>query len=284
MTRRCVRRRRGRTRRSTTRSSATQRARQRWETPEGITVPPLYTAADLAEVDFLRHVPGHQAVPARAVPDDVRQPAVDDPPVRGLLHRGRVQRLLPAQPGDGAEGPVDRVRPADAPRLRQRQPARHRRRRHGRRRDRLDLRHAPALRRHPARPDVGVDDDERRGAAGAGALRRRGRGAGRRAGAADRDHPERHPQGVHGPQHLHLPAAAVDADHQRHLRVHVAEHAALQLDLDLRLPHPGSRGDGRSGARLHARRRRRVPPRGHRRRPRHRPRSPRGCRSSGPSA
>ena len=29
-----------------------------------------------------------------------------------------------------------------------------------------------------------------------------------RAGAAGRDHPERHPQGVHGPQHLHLPARA----------------------------------------------------------------------------
>ena len=72
--------------------------------------------------------------------------------------------------------------------------------------DRLDLRHAAALRRHPARQDDGVDDDERRGAAGARALHRRGRGAGRRARAAGRDHPERHPQGVHGPQHLHLPA------------------------------------------------------------------------------
>ena len=88
--------------------------------------------------------------------------------------------------------------------------------------DRLDLRHARAVRRHPARRDERVDDDERRGAARARALRRRGRGAGRRAGAARRDHPERHPQGVHGPQHLHLSAAAVDADHQRHLRVHVA--------------------------------------------------------------
>jgi methylmalonyl-CoA mutase N-terminal domain/subunit len=37
-------------------------------------------------------------------------------------------------------------------------------------------------------------------------LHRRRRGAGREARAADRHHPERHPQGVHGPQHLHLPA------------------------------------------------------------------------------
>ena len=57
----------------------------------------------------------------------------------------------------------------------------HRRRRHGRRGDRLHLRHAAALRRHPAGPDERVDDDERRGAAGAGALHRRRRGAGRAA-------------------------------------------------------------------------------------------------------
>ena len=151
------------------------------------------------------------------------------------------------------------------------------------RRDRLDLRHPHALRRHPARRDVGVDDDERRGAAGARALHRGGRGAGGEAGAARGDHPERHPQGVHGPQHLHLPAGAEHADHQRHLRLHLAEDAALQLHLDLRLPHPGGRGDGRPRARLHARRRRGVHPR----RPRHRhdasTTSRRGCRSSGPS-
>ena len=52
----------------------------------------------------------------------------------------------------------------------------------------------------------GVDDHERRGAAGAGALHRGGRGAGRAAGKALRHHPERHPQRVHGAQHLHLSA------------------------------------------------------------------------------
>ena len=103
-------------------------------------------------------------------------------------------------------------------------------------------------------------------------------------GQADRDHPERHPQRVHGAEHLHLSAQALDADHQRHLRVHRAGDAAVQLDLDLRLPHPGGRGDGRPGAGVHAGRRRRVPE------GRASPpgwtstRSPRGCRSSGPSA
>ena len=226
----------------------------------------------------------HRAVPARALPDDVRQPAVDDPPVRRVLHRRGVQRVLPAQPRRRAEGPVGRVRPGHPPRLRLRPPAGRRRRRHGRRGDRLDPRHAPAVRRHPARPDERVDDDERRGAAGARALHRRRRGAGRQARAAVRDHPERHPQGVHGPQHLHLPAGAVDADHLRHLRVHVGADAAVQLDLHLRLPHAGGRGDGRPRAGLHAGRRRRVHPR--RCRPPAWTSTPsrRGCRSSGPSA
>ncbi len=53
-------------------------------------------------------------------------------------------------------------------------------------------------------------------------------------GEARRDHSERHPQRVHGPQHLHLPAEAVDADHLGHLRLHQHADAEVQLDLDLR--------------------------------------------------
>ena len=206
------------------------------------------------------HLARAEPVPARALPDDVHDPAVDDPAVRRLLDRRGVQRVLPAQPRGRAEGAERRVRPGHPPRLRLRPPAGARRRRHGRRGDRLDLRHPHPLRRHPAGRDVGVDDDERRRAAGARALHRRGRGAGGEAGAAQRDHPERHPQGVHGPQHLHLPARAEHADHLRHLQLHRGEDAAVQLDLDLRLPHPGGRGDGRPRARLHAGRRRRVHP------------------------
>ena len=140
------------------------------------------------------------------------------------------------------------------------------RRRHGGRGHRLDPRHAPAVRPHPARPDERVDDDERRRAPGARAVRPGRRGAGREARPARRHDPERRAQGVHGPQHLHLPAGPVDADHLGHLRLHVAGDAEVQLDLDLRLPHAGGRGDGRPRARLHARRRRRVHPRRPRRR------------------
>ena len=192
-----------------------------WTSPEGIDVLPVYGPEHLEGLDGLDTWPGIAPVPARALPDDVHHPAVDDPAVRRLLHRRGVQRVLPPQPGRRAEGPERRLRPGDPPRLRLRPPAGARRRRHGRRGDRLDLRHPHPLRRHPARHDERLDDHERCGAAGDGALHRRRRGAGRQARAARRDHPERHPQGVHGPQHLHLPAAAEHADHQRHLRLHL---------------------------------------------------------------
>ena len=68
-----------------------------------------------------------------------------------------------------------------------------------------------------------LHDHERRRAADPGELRRRGRGAGRASDPAGQDHPERHPQGVHGPQHLHLPARTQHADRRRHHRVHGAE-------------------------------------------------------------
>ena len=75
---------------------------------------------------------------------------------------------------------------------------------------------------------------------------------------AQRDHPERHPQRVHGPQHLHLSARTEHADRRRHHPVHGEAHAEVQLDLDLRLPHAGGGRDRGAGARLHARRRARI--------------------------
>ena len=67
-----------------------------------------------------------------------------------------------------------------------------------------------------------------------------------RAGQAHGHDPERHPQGVHGPQHLYLPARAVDAHRRRHHRIHRPAHAEVQLDLDLRLSHGGGRARPRS--------------------------------------
>ncbi len=115
-------------------------------------------------------------------------------------------------------------------------------------------------------------------------LHRRRRGAGRRAGQAPGHDPERHPQGVHGPQHLYLPARAVDAHRRRHHRIHRAAHAEVQLDLDLRLSHGGGRGDLGAGTGLHAGRRARICARGVVARPRRSTNSRRGCRSSSASA
>ena len=104
------------------------------------------------------------------------------------------------------------------------------------------------------------------------------------AGQAPGHDPERHPEGVHGPQHLHLPARTLDAHRRRHHRVHRPPHAEVQLDLDLRLSHGGGRGDVGSGVGLHACRRARIRARGAVARPQRSTNSRRACRSSSASA
>ena len=152
-----------------------------WETPEGIAVKPLYTEDDLDGVEHLGGLPGLPAVRARTPRDDVRRSPVDHPSVRRVLDRRGVQRLLPSQPGRRSAGRVGRLRPRHPPRLRLGPPACGGRRRQGRRGHRLGRGHEDPVRRDPAGEDVGLDDDERRGAAGPGVLRRGRRGAGRRA-------------------------------------------------------------------------------------------------------
>ncbi len=110
----------------------------------------------------------------------------------------------------------------------------------------------------PLERGLDLDDDQRARRAPAAPLRARRRGAGRGAGAAARHRPERHPQGVHRARELHLPAAALDAAHDRPLRVLRGADAALEHDLDLRLPHPRGRLDGGAGARVHDRERDRL--------------------------
>ncbi len=143
----------------------------------------VYGEADVAGLDFVDGWPG--------LPPVLRGPYptmyVDQPwtirQYAGFSTAEESNAFYRRNLAGGQKGPVGRLRPADAPRLRLRRSAHRRRRRHGRRRGRLDLRHADAVRRHSARLDQRVDDDERRGAAGDGALHRRGRGTGRGAGA-----------------------------------------------------------------------------------------------------
>ena len=82
--------------------------------------------------------------------------------------------------------------------------------------------------------------------------------------------PERHPQGVHRPGDLHLPAPPVDAPRDRRLRVLRRRAPQVEHDLDLGLPHARGRGDRRPGAGLHPGRRDRLRRGGGRPRPRRR--------------
>ena len=68
--------------------------------PRGHRVKPLYTEADLDGVEHLGGLPGLRPVRARPAGHDVRRPAVDDPPVRRVLHRRGV-----ATPSTGATWP-----------------------------------------------------------------------------------------------------------------------------------------------------------------------------------
>ena len=244
--------------------------REPWMTAEGIEVTSHYTAADLDGLEALDTYPG--------LPPFVRGPYptmyVNQPwtirQYAGFSTAEESNAFYRRNLAGGQKGLSVAFDLATHPRLRFRPPARLRRRRPRGRGDRLDPRHADVVRRHPARPGLRLDDDERRGAAGAGALHRRRGGAGSASGQACWHDPERHPQRIHGAQHLHLPARGLDAHRFRHLRPHRAAHAEVQLDLDFRLPHAGGRRDGRPRARLHPRRRPRIYPRRARRRPRYR--------------
>ena len=91
------------------------------------------------------------------------------------------------------------------------------------------------------------------------------------AGQEDlRDHPERHPEGVHGPQHLYLPARPLHAHRRRYHRLLGGGDAEVQFGLHLRLSHAGGRRDRGAGARLHPGRWAGICPRGPVAGPRHR--------------
>ena len=83
------------------------------QTAEGIDVKPLYTEADLDNLEVTGTLPG--------LPPYVRGPRATmytaQPPVRRFLYRQRVQRFLSPQPRRGAERAFRRLRPRDPPGL-----------------------------------------------------------------------------------------------------------------------------------------------------------------------
>ncbi len=115
-----------------------------------------------------------------------------------------------------------------------------------------------AVRRDPARRHLDVDDDQRPGGGRVRLLPRRGRAPGRPVGPLGRDPADRHPQGVHRPEGVELPATAAPPADRRPDGVLPRTGPALAPDQRLRVPHPRGRGERVAGARVHAGRRVRV--------------------------
>ncbi|CAA9470919.1 MAG: Methylmalonyl-CoA mutase, partial [uncultured Solirubrobacteraceae bacterium] len=210
---------------------------------------------------------GGAAVHPRRAPRNVPQAPVDHAPVRGLRVGQGVQRALPLPAGQREHGPVDGLRPPHPARPGLRRPAVPGRGRPHRRGDRHGRRHADRLRRHPARRGLDVDDHQRARQRPAGALRPRRRGAGRPERAAPRHGAERHPQGVHRPRELHLPARALHAAHGGPVRLLQAAHPQVVHGVHLGLPLPREGLLGGAGGGVHAGQRHRVRAGGGRRRP-----------------
>src|SRR5438309_1778959 len=63
-------------------------------------------------------------------------------------------------------------------------------------------------------------------------------GARHSAGSARRDDPERRAQGIHRATRVDRSGEARDEARCGHLQIRLARRAALEHDLDLRLPHP----------------------------------------------
>ena len=200
----------------------------------------------------------------------VPEPVLDDAAVRRVRLGARVEPPVPVPPRTGADGPFGGLRPADADGLRLRRSARPRGSREGGRVDRHDRRHAPVDRRDPARRGFHFHDDQRHGPDSSRLPAPRGERTGNCVERAVGDNPERHPEGIRRPRNLHLSAPAFAEADDRHLRVLRPRGPALEHDLDLRVPHPRGRLDGRAGDRLHAVERDRLRRGGPRARPRDR--------------
>ena len=148
---------------------------------------------------------GRLPVHARRLSLHVPRQALGDAAVRRLRHRRGDERALPLPARPRPDGSLDRLRHADADGLRQGLYALGGRGRPRGSRDRLARGHGDAVPRDPARRGLDLDDDQLAGGDPA-RVRRGRRGAGRARGAAARDDPDGHPQGVHRAEGVHLPA------------------------------------------------------------------------------
>ena len=179
--------------------------------------------------------------------------ALDHAAVRGVRHRRRVQPPLPLPARAWHHRPFRGLRPSHPDRLRlRRSPGRGRGGARGRG-HRQPRGHGGPSRRPPTRAGLDLDDDQRDRRHPARPLRGGGPPARDPGGHALRHSPERHPQGIRGPRHLHLSARALPAPRHRRHRLQRAARAALEPHFDLGLSHPRGGSDGGPGDRLHAR-------------------------------
>ena len=215
--------------------------------------------------------------PARLLPVHPRRPqdrlprqVLDHPHVQRLRLRRGDEPALPRPPRRREQRALHRLRHAHAHGLRPRRALGRGRVRLLRSRRRLPRRHGHPSRWPAPRQHHDVHDHQQSRACHLGPLHRRCREARRSPRQAGRHPPERHSQGVHRPERVHLPAPRVDAPRHGYGRVRRRGDAPLEPRLRQRLPHPRSRLDLRSGARLHPRRWHRVREVGARPRPRRR--------------
>ncbi len=169
------------------RGDAGRRARRAWRAHEGRpSWGPLARGRGTVRGD------GHRAGrrPARRTPVHAGHPShgvpvatLDDAHVRGLRRCRGHERALPQAAGRRPDRPLDRLRHADALRVRHRRPRGRGRVRHVWRRGQQPRRHGAAAERAPARPGVHVDDDQLPGRPDLGDVHRGRREGGRPARA-----------------------------------------------------------------------------------------------------
>ena len=181
----------------------------------------LYTPEDLAGFDYARDLndPGEFPYTRGIHPTGYRGKLWTMRQFAGFGTPEETNERYKTLLAGGRDRPQRGVRPADAdgpgsgPRAVARRSGEVRRQHH------VARRHGAALRGHLARRHHDVDDDQLAGADDLRDVPGRRREAGRRLEEAVGHDPERHPQGVHRAEGIHLPAARVDAAHHRHLRV-----------------------------------------------------------------
>ena len=184
--------------------------KDRFTTLSGLPVKDLYTPSDRGGDDYLEHsgFPGQYPYTRGHPRLDVPGPPLDHPAGFGVRHRGGHEPAIQVSARPRRDRPFDRLRPSDAsgPRLgRPHEPGRGRQDRRG---HRYDPRRGAAVRRNPTGRGQQLPHHQRPGLRDHGDVRGCGGFPGCYGRQSDRHGPERHPQGVHGSERVHLPARA----------------------------------------------------------------------------